>query len=510
MKTLRPALVAAFALVLVGWLVSGCKEAVEPITPKGIHDRADTDEEESKLPEDTTAEDVAEAPIPKPPPEEPPPDFQEAVTNAQSSDEQKERSGVMDLARFLFEGSPAQRQVAEQILVGKLLDRTAETKRRQRAAMSLGARIQETYPLLLQVMDEEIENTELVVALLPILLRPGYPAVTQWTLGLLEHPSEELRKAVAPALLNAYLATEDFDGLVSLLGRYDTDLSARAAIGLTLIGRETVPDLIRVLETSPNPAQRHGTALVLAMVCAGTSPQQERFAELAMTKVYVSPDPGGALLSADRRAVKPLMEALLTDESAKVREMAAQGLGYLGDQRAARPLAQALGNDPAEAVRRRAAAALIIVPAEPAQAALEQAVRTDESEHVRRYAAEALGWIGGATVVPALVDAAGDEAAEVRRYAAIELGAIAEEEELSERLRSLALVALVRLFDDSDSDVRWAAVMAVGKLRDRTAAQHLIDALGDPVSMVSHAAERGLQKIGIAQRRAAEFEHEAE
>ena len=207
---------------------------------------------------------------------------------------------------------------------------------------------------------------------------------------------------------------------------------------------------------------------------------------------------------------KPLASALLHDESALVREVAAQGLGYLGDAEVAPALAQALRHDRAESVRRRAAAALILVPGNAAQSALQQALRTDKSEYVRRYAAEALGWMGGPSVVPALIGAAGDPAPEVRRYAAVELGNIIEEERLTEELRSQALEALVKLFKDRDSDVRWAAVMAVGKMRDKRAVGYLKVALDDPVTMVSHAAERGLQKLGLAERRAVEFKTETQ
>ncbi len=490
-------------IVLVGWLATGCKEAVAPITPKHVHDHGDADDDEGELPKDVTAEDIKEALVPKPPPPEPLPDFPEAVAEARSSDEEKERSGVRKLGRFLAEGSAAQRQTAKQILRDKALN-GKDYDRRNRAAWALGRGMEETYPILLQLLDDE--DAKLVSAVVYVLKsRPGYPMVTERIRGLLAHPDERVRNTAGPALIEIFAATEDFDGLASLLGIYETDLSAKAAIELTLMGRKIIPDLVRVLKTGAAPDQRHGAALVLAMVAAGTSPKQEEFAKLAMTKVYVAPDPGGEPQAADRRAVKPLVEALLNDESAKVREMAAQGLGYLGDVRSVAALGLAVANDPAAPVRRRAAAALILIPSTSAQVNLEQALRTDESEYVRRYAAEALGWIGSSTVVPALADACKDPAAGVRRYAAIELGNIVEEEELPEQLRSRVRVALARLFSDDDPDVRWAAVMAVGKLRDKAAAAQLCEALDDPVSMVSHAAERGLQKLGIAMRKAEEF-----
>jgi len=305
-------------------------------------------------------------------------------------------------------------------------------------------------------------------------------------------------------LVEMYSRSNNVTGLINLLGVYEHDLSAKAAIKLTVMGRETVPELIRALKTSRNADQRHGAAMVLAMICGGASPKQQMFAELAHAEIKPAFQKAPPL--PDRRAVEPLIDALLHDDSAKVREISAQGLGYLGDVRATPALAEALTKDPSETVRRRAAAALITVPAHSVRQDLEKAARSDKSAAVRRYAAEALGWIGSPLVAPALIEIIKDDAPEVRRYAAVQLGRLAEEGKLSQKLHYQALLALVELFDDENSDVRWAAVMSVGKLRDKAAVRLLVKALDDPVPMVSHAAERGLQKLGIAQRKAEEFE----
>jgi len=321
---------------------------------------------------------------------------------------------------------------------------------------------------------------------------------------LLDHPDYRLSSAAASALVSMYGRSNNTMGLINLLGVYEHDLSAKAAIRLSMMGRKVVPELIHALNTSPNADQRHGAALVLVMLCGGTSPKQQKFAALALAEER--PTFQKPVAFPLREAVEPLIDALLHDDSAKVREISAQGLGYLGDERAAPALAEALAADASEAVRRRAAAALITVPASSVRRDLEKAARSDESEAVRRYAAEALGWIGSSAVVNVLIDVTEDEAAEVRRYAAVQLGRLAEEGKLSDELHHQALLSLVELFDDSNADVRWAAVMSVGKLRDKAAVSLLAKALDDPVPMVSHAAERGLQKMGIAQRKAEEFE----
>jgi len=467
-------LTAAIALALIAWL-AGCKEVVAPIQPvQLLHDHDQQAEEETRR----------SRPAPPEPPREPPrspflrgtPDtIDEAVESLHSSDPLKRRTGVESFCLLLTEGTAAKRQEALKTL----------------------------REVLLHALDGD--DTDLVTAVLSVFkISPGNPSVVRIFRALLDHPIHEVRNAAAEAFVGMYDSTGDIEGLASLLGVYDHDFSARAAICLTVKGRETVPVLVRVLKTSPNPNQRHGAAMVLAMICGGRSPKQQEFAQLALATQHDYLKREAKL--PDPRALQPLIDALLHDNSKMVREIAAQGLGYFGTHRAAAALAEALINDSAESVRRRAAAALITVPARPVRPALEKALLTDESDQVRRYVAEALGWIGEPTAVGALVKATDDESAEVRRYAAAQLGKLAKEAKLPEQLHDEGLGALVELFDDGNADVRWAAVVAVGELRDRAAVSMLVNALDDPVTMVSHAAERALQKLGVAERKAEEFE----
>jgi len=491
---------AAAAILLTAWLVGGCKEAVEPIEPVHSSHGAQEDMDERRRTPPPPEELIRGLPL-MPEPDGVLPDLDEALRLAHSSKPGNADSGIRKLG-ILFEKGTSQQQAAASGALREILLHSDNTNSRQQAAWALGRRFDETYLLLIQVLDRE--ETDVVVKIVRILeSHPEKPAVVRSMRELLDHSDHKVREAAASAIVGMYEATGDVAGLASLLGVYEKDLSAKAAIKLTVMGRKVVPEMIDILKISPDARQRHGAALVVAMVCGGTTPKQEKFADLALAKNYALIEMPGP---PDRRAVEPLIDALLHDESAMVREIAAQGLGYLGDVQAAPALAQALTEDPSEPVRRRAAAALITVPARAVQPALEQAVGTDDSEYVRRYAAEALGWIGTGGVVSVLTDAANDEASEVRRYAAVQLGKIAEEKDLPEKLRHKSIVALVRLFDDENADVRWAAVMSVGRMRDRATVAQLRRALDDPVTMVSHAAERALQKLGLAERRAEEFQ----
>ncbi len=493
------ALGVIIAILLASWLVGGCKEAVEPIKPVHQHHQEE-------------AEARRNAPPPSLPENIPPhpgtpgyldvvDDLDEAVELAKRRDPDWAVKGLRSLGEFIAEGTPQQRDVALGV-VREVFLHANYPKVRSQAAQALSRDFDQTCSLLLQALNEkDITVLETVCNILS--QHSSKPGLIQRVRGLLNHPDKGIGRGAASALIAMHNHSRNVTGLINLLGVYKYDISTKAAIALTMMGRETVPELIHALKTSPNADRRHGAAMVLAMICGGASPKQQKFAELAHSEMeaYLRKPVPPPL----RKAVEPLIDALRHDDSARVREISAQGLGYLGDARAAPALAEALAKDPSAAVRRRAAAALITVPARAVRGDIEKAALTDESAAVRRYAAEALGWIGSPAVVPALIDITRDESPEVRRYAAVQLGKLAEEGKLAGKSHNDVLLALVELFDDEDSDVRWAAVVSVGALRDEAAVRLLVKALDDPASTVSHAAERGLQKIGLMQRKAEEF-----
>lgn len=301
-------------------------------------------------------------------------------------------------------------------------------------------------------------------------------------------------KSTAVKSRSLILAAEKAPGalgaLIASLGNPEGDASAQAALQLIVKGGDSpssvLPYLISAFNTSRNPRQRHSIAMCIAMICAGTNPSQQRFAKVTRsTHVYAF-----RLHPAVREGVPTLIKGL-SDPDPYVREICAQGLGYIGDERAALPLAKAL-SDKEASVRRRAAAALATVPAKAAQPALERAAIKDPDPDVRRYAVEALGWIEDSSVVPTLIAATRDPSERVRRYAAAELG---------RRKAPESLEALLALAQDPSPDVRWQAVVAVGELRDKRAVDLLVRALDDPAPQVANAAERALQRLGIARRK---------
>jgi len=276
--------------------------------------------------------------------------------------------------------------------------------------------------------------------------------------------------------------------MARLLARRRDDATAQLQMKLVLAGPKVLPALKKVLADAESPVARQAAACAIALICAGTSPKQQEFAELAQTiKKETLPESHPANLE----GLKPLEKALATDPSPIVRAIAAQGLGYLGQESSAPLLGEAL-HDENEEVRWWAALALVTVPAEAALEDLSEAATEDPSVRVREAAVRALGWVENDRAVLPLIRATADQWAGVRQAAATELG----------RFRTgAALQALINLFEDPDEDVRWAAVMAVGKLGASDAQEALLRAMHDPSPMVANAAERALQRMGVGARR---------
>jgi HEAT repeat protein len=202
-------------------------------------------------------------------------------------------------------------------------------------------------------------------------------------------------------------------------------------------------------------------------------------------------DPGAQAAGAIARIGKPAVPQLLLalkERDAATRARALWALGQLRDLRGLRPTIAAL---------------------------------KDASPQVRQQAAQVLGRFGDLRAVPALLVAAGDSEPGVR-YASITtltyledmravpvlIGVLAKEEE--SELRAAAIYALGRLWDprsvepltaalrDRQARVRWEAAEALTWARDPRATPALIAQLGDPEFLAVEAAAKALTWRGNA------------
>lgn len=105
----------------------------------------------------------------------------------------------------------------------------------------------------------------------------------------------------------------------------------------------------------------------------------------------------------------------------------------------------------------------------------------------RHLAASALGELGDPAALNALLDAlAGPDTEGVRWRAAEGLALLGE----------LAAPGLVVLAEDSDPDIRWKAIVALGDIGDPRAAPVLCERLADPDRFVRGRAVSALARLG--------------
>ena len=474
-----PLLVVGLLVLLVG-LTLLLTPAPPPTTPGHDHDAE------------------AEAKQPKQPEKKAPPKVTLAdVKNLLENEDPHAQSEGLDKLNqvALTARTPEERKPVSDYVYTLVKDRRANV--RATAVQTLAGMKGDDYQVFINVAKTDTEPSVQRAAILALAHFPAGGPVEQALRAMVQDPDAGVRSVAIISLtqmLSVAGKTANTD-LVKLLGQFDNDASAKAAMALDAMGPQALPVLVDTVYKSPSGPARQAAAMCIGLICAGFNPSIDAFAKAAQ----VTHRQEAGHRSSNPAALEPLIWALKNDPYAPTREIAAQGLGYQGDARAARPLADAL-KDPDHYVRQRAAAALATTPSQSVVPDLSIAATRDTNAQVRRYAVEALGWVGSAAAVPALNQATADPNAVVRRHAAMELGRIADPSSLD------ALSAMLDNTPDPDADVRWAAVVALGKLRDKRAEHVLVQALSDASPQVSNAAERALQKLGIARQEQAGFQ----
>ncbi len=310
---------------------------------------------------------------------------------------------------------------------------------------------------------DSIDSAERLRAI-ETLKQINHPDVAEVLAGALQHPVRDVRLAAAFKLLEL----RDTRGIPELLeGAAATDQVTRLYDGRTCIGPAAVPELVRSLG--------HSNAVVRKWAVYLLDHLHERFPDLAvlpaLTEALGDPDAGvrSAALSAMGKygtaaPLTPIIERL-RDESHQVRDSAASALGCLGGREAAQSLMEAL-RDPACSVRASAIRALGEVRNTAAVPALVEILEDDNQFHAQ--AAEALGKIADPAAIPALAQAV--EELHTGYAAADALGAIGG---------PAAVAALLAIVHNQESEGRYRAAMALGKLQDRAVVPELLAALQD-------------------------------
>lgn len=426
---------------------------------------------------------------------QPLPSLDEALEHARSVDLQVRSEGIRELGDLYTLGREEERLPEIEAELRKAALHGENLNLRQMALGALGTKADRNADILLQATYQTDPTTQ-SIAVGTLLGASPSPRIDRRLEELSRSPDPSIATVAVDVIMKRYRARgpEGWPLLIKQLGNPQGDANAKAALQLVGVGRAVVPALLKTLSSSPDALQRRGAAIVLAMNCGGASGRQKAFTEASRAQFKAELE----LAAPDLRVLPVMSDRLLHDSSPLVREICAQALGYLGNTQAAPALAQALIEDPNPEVRTRAASALTLTPGAQAVPALERAVQYDNSPRVRRFAAEALGWTGDRRAVTALMAATQDPDDEVRRLAALQLGRLQATESAG---------ALTALFEDRNEDVRWAAVRAVDKLqvRDKRTEQALVEAVEDPSVLVSHAAERALQKMGITRRKETQF-----
>jgi len=482
---MRPkSIVLAIAVaVLLAFYLAGCKgEAPQDVTEE-VSDQHMQDGHDASAPDTQTSD------------QEPP--SAEDQAQALSTDQVDPRKFYSDtdmetLSFIALQGNEEDAAKALSVM-RKILAISEDAQVRRQAAGSLGVLADQALPELANAAVNDPEPEVRQQALESLGNAKPSPELTAALEKLRRSDDATMRAGGFRTLMEVYFNSDDkqaaYEWAAAQLGDEGDDVSAQVMMKLHQEGADALPACVKILQTSPDADARAAAACVIGVICAGTNPQQQKFADLsrAMTKEETD-KPGPANLD----GLAPLTKALEDDPSAQVRALAAQGLGYLGEESSAPLLGKSL-HDESELVRWWAARALITVPNEAAVDDLAEAATEDQVSRVRRSAVIALGWSPPSlSVEVALMKATQDAVADVRRVAAEQLGRAAA---------GGSLEALAKLINDPDQDVRWAAVQALGELKDPEAAPILVEVVRDPNPMVANAAERALQKMGIAQRR---------
>jgi HEAT repeat protein len=247
-------------------------------------------------------------------------------------------------------------------------------------------------------------------------------------------------------------------------------------------GSEVVNDLAPLLKHKNNQIRSDA---VDALARFDASRWAEDFRTLLRDQTWdVRCAAANALAKSPEAATVDALILTLKDQYEDVRAAAASSLGRIKDARAIGPLVLAL-KDPGTNVRRFAAASLAQIDPNWTESEAARNMIPDLRSSlasgdwmVRSAAATALKQLGADS--GGAMGAAGKEMATPGR-----------------RRQAVVLGAFTALLQDTDPDLRLAAAVSLGQLRDQQARSPLMTALSDTDALVRHAATEALLNLGV-------------
>lgn len=339
-------------------------------------------------------------------------------------------------------------------------------------------------------------------------------------------------------------------GLVSALASESLTVRQNAIGALGDCGPEAISPLLSVVADAKESAsvkamaarvllQREaGAKLIPPLLGAWAASSADPPTQIAMYKMLrEATDQAGS-------DAAPVLRACLDDPDSRVRERAAELLGYLRDT-AATEVLSGLISDSDERVRNAAVEALGRIGVDAGQEALFEAL-SDEDDYTRYKAADALGTSGGMDAVPALVNAVEDRHRGVGIAAIRSLGLLAQRKVdgavqalvgfldrdpnlpprkwtgtdarvphpsaypgysfeaiaaavLGQSESSAAVTALVSALSSQEDDLRGAGAESLGQIGDPRAVDALVDRLTDSAGWVAAKAARSLGALGSSE-----------
>jgi HEAT repeat protein len=311
---------------------------------------------------------------------------------------------------------------------------------------------------------------------------------------LINDPDPVVRSILATSLGELGL-TEAFEPLTHLLNDKKPAVRSQALQALaSLNDPRSIPYAIKLL-SDRSPLVTSSAVFVLQTLKKQALEPIIELLDTAPIKSY--PAIFQALTLVSPRTANAKLNQLIQHTQATKRQQAAAILAELKEHQAI-PALSILLQDPVPTVRSAAAQTLREFSSKRALPALINAI-TDSDANVRAYAAEALGKIGDKRAVKPLL-ALADDTSEVdtgnphtmRSVVIFALSQIGDRQ---------ALNTLLTALNDPDADVRWAAAIGLGKIKDPSAIPALRKALDDEEEvswggeLVSEAAEQALNEL---------------